>query len=808
MTSRYQYGGDVSDFTYATQVAGSRIYVTLLANTVTTFWSAQTGGTQYTDLLDANNNPVTNISTDANGNLPIFQGPAGITAMWADAGGGRRIVHPTGSGSSLDADTANNVGNPSSLTATALAATFVSLWQASTAYTAGQLVRDPFGFTVSRIANGTSGSSYNATEAALWKDVSGFTRPQRFGAAGDGSTDDTSALQAALNAAVATGCTMQLSGRYKTTSALSLPVISTGAVSICGTVADSNPFGSTGLDKASIESTGSAVFTPASAANVILTLRDVNFRNLGASSAVLFNGLTVYQSTITGVTAAKFAWIFDSTSGVIQVSRIMGNRFENSGVCAGSVIDSFITNNYFNGDPGRNMTAFNGTIATSSISDNYIDFYKRVFDVPQGNKDVRVEGNIFDYCWNTLGTSTSQNLGSWAFVGNTWDHCTSAAALSHYTSPDSDMTGTPWSAIDSGSNALTNVTVIGSNVVGVDRFIRAVSVGVGALREAGTVYDGGYQTGLVNVQPSFYSATPADIILESINNNLVTPTFAAAQTIDWSQGAIQVVTLTANMTSLTFSNPIKNTVYRLRLIQDATGGRTWASLASNIKLGGLPQLSSPASAQDVFTFFYDGTNYYELSRTMNAGSTTYTPMGSLWQLSKSGQTDWFNAPTDSFPQVRITPVFNQGPGTYGSILFGRGNVSPDAALARGNDNQASFIANAPFLKKVVTSTLASNGTVNLNPNTGDIFVVNLQANATNFTLSTTATSTGYSQMFTVEFVQDATGSRTLASAAANIKWIGGAAPTLTTTANKKDILTFRYDGTNFWECGARVMNVG
>lgn len=58
----------------------------------------------------------------------------------------------------------------------------------------------------------------------------------------------------------------------------------------------------------------------------------------------------------------------------------------------------------------------------------------------------------------------------------------------------------------------------------------------------------------------------------------------------------------------------------------------------------------------------------------------------------------------------------------------------------------------------------------------------------------------------VHFIQDATGSRTL-SGSSGIKWAGGA-PTLTTTANKRDIFKFRSDGVGtMWETG-RSMNVG
>ena len=51
--------------------------------------------------------------------------------------------------------------------------------------------------------------------------------------------------------------------------------------------------------------------------------------------------------------------------------------------------------------------------------------------------------------------------------------------------------------------------------------------------------------------------------------------------------------------------------------------------------------------------------------------------------------------------------------------------------------------------------------------------------------------------FTVILTQDATGSR-LATWPAAVVWSGGTAPTLTTTAAKRDIVSFVSDGTSFF----------
>jgi hypothetical protein len=62
----------------------------LNSGAVGTFWSAQTGGTQYTDILDAaTGSPIAGLSTDQYGRIKRFQGPDGVMYGWADFGVGR-----------------------------------------------------------------------------------------------------------------------------------------------------------------------------------------------------------------------------------------------------------------------------------------------------------------------------------------------------------------------------------------------------------------------------------------------------------------------------------------------------------------------------------------------------------------------------------------------------------------------------------------------------------------------------------------------------------------------------------------------
>lgn len=96
-----------------------------------------------------------------------------------------------------------------------------------------------------------------------------------------------------------------------------------------------------------------------------------------------------------------------------------------------------------------------------------------------------------------------------------------------------------------------------------------------------------------------------------------------------------------------------------------------------------------------------------------------------------------------------------------------------------------------------TLVSANSGTAyTINLGNGNVFKVTLTANVT-FTFSGAPTS-GTAGSFTLILVQDATGSRTV-SWPASVDWPGGSAPTITSTANAVDVLTFlTTDGGTTW----------
>jgi hypothetical protein len=98
-----------------------------------------------------------------------------------------------------------------------------------------------------------------------------------------------------------------------------------------------------------------------------------------------------------------------------------------------------------------------------------------------------------------------------------------------------------------------------------------------------------------------------------------TSTLTDGATISWAVGAAQVaqVTLAGNRTFGAPTGMVNGGFYALNVIQDATGSRTvtWNALFKWAS-GTAPTLSTAASAKDFFTFRSDGTNLYEVGRSL------------------------------------------------------------------------------------------------------------------------------------------------------------------------------------------------
>jgi Pectate lyase superfamily protein/Repeat of unknown function (DUF5907) len=184
------------------------------------------------------------------------------------------------------------------------------------------------------------------------------------------------------------------------------------------------------------------------------------------------------------------------------------------------------------------------------------------------------------------------------------------------------------------------------------------------------------------------------------------------------------------------------------------------------------------------------------------GTTALTTSNSVTVQDHSGTTLLKVNDGNSNGAPAQVPAWTQ----FGSGMAGISGVSASLldvrAYSSGNLNNPAHLKSRCFVSSVVTLNNQS-GTVTLDIASGSVFVVNMTGNVTSLAFSNSVTG---GEDIEVHFVQDATGSRTLAGVSGSIRLAGGAL-TLTTTASKRDIVRFRSISGTFYEV-ARSMNVG
>lgn len=92
VVARFVYGDQIQDYVIGVGTGNTAV---LVGGATVTFWTARTGGTQYTDLLTIGGSPISEVTSSdgtdgrAVGSIPAFQGPpADVAVMWAQADAG------------------------------------------------------------------------------------------------------------------------------------------------------------------------------------------------------------------------------------------------------------------------------------------------------------------------------------------------------------------------------------------------------------------------------------------------------------------------------------------------------------------------------------------------------------------------------------------------------------------------------------------------------------------------------------------------------------------------------------------------
>lgn len=171
-----------------------------------------------------------------------------------------------------------------------------------------------------------------------------------------------------------------------------------------------------------------------------------------------------------------------------------------------------------------------------------------------------------------------------------------------------------------------------------------------------------------------------------------------------------------------------------------------------------------------------------------------------WGTKLNSDLDTIDALFDAGPVLKVSKG-GSGAATLTGILKGNGTsaftavTAPSGTIVGTTDTQtlsAKTLTNPTVTNYVETPYSANSSTaITLDLTNGTVQIITLTGNAT-ITMPT-ATS---GKSFVMLLKQDGTGSRTVTWS--TVKWAGGTAPTITSTASRQDILSFFADGTNWY----------
>ena len=158
--------------------------------------------------------------------------------------------------------------------------------------------------------------------------------------------------------------------------------------------------------------------------------------------------------------------------------------------------------------------------------------------------------------------------------------------------------------------------------------------------------------------------------------------------------------------------------------------------------------------------------------TANAAVTLANGKSATFEA--SSLTNWYTVATTSGGSGSVTSI-TAGTGLTGGTITGSGTI----ALASTGLELDSFAS-------AITADTEVTGAVTCNLATSNWHSITLNANVT---IALSNATVG--QQFTIVLIQPASGGPYTATWFSTIKWAGGSPPTLTATASKADILTFK-----------------
>jgi hypothetical protein len=191
---------------------------------------------------------------------------------------------------------------------------------------------------------------------------------------------------------------------------------------------------------------------------------------------------------------------------------------------------------------------------------------------------------------------------------------------------------------------------------------------------------------------------------------------------------------------------------------------------------------------------HSGTNTGDQTNISGNAATVTTNANLTGHITSTGNA----AILGSFTSAQLATALSDETGTGAAVFAGSptftGTVSAAAISTTGtldlNNNNIQEVKTASFNGEIDDGNSSTADTI-------DFGAGNNHKSTMTGACTYTFTAPAGPASLVLKLVQDATGSR-VATWPATVKWSGGTAPTLTTTANAIDIVTFYFDGTNYY----------
>lgn len=298
---------------------------------------------------------------------------------------------------------------------------------------------------------------YSNTLFDTWKKrfESVFINAKDFGAKGDGTTNDTVAIQNAINHCISNNLTLYFPvGIYIVTGALQI----SGNIRIVG----DRLYAMFNSTKSVIKHTGT-LFSDSTNGTRSMSVENMTFLPTDATDAnrILFD-IKLTTFLIQNCSASDYYIIFNQY--VSGASKILNNVFTSIHgyfwKCQGA--DTIISYNYINGSDSYNAIAFEASdFSTMTVSHNYIDFMKYVFYGANYCKNNIITNNIFDIIFHAFHVNAQYCL----ITNNQFTNISPSAITTYFKNADADMTGgTPCGIYDCDSSSFLQYCQVMGNI--------------------------------------------------------------------------------------------------------------------------------------------------------------------------------------------------------------------------------------------------------------------------------------------------------------------------------------------------------